>query len=106
MHEFNLILTSNFSCLDISSQLVPNLQSSPFKDAAYKFRAKWRLIHTQGSVVELLFKILMISISKETPMMMYLNTHAALEQLRIKAEKDNNRGPICMLVTLHAILIS
>jgi len=36
--------------------------------------------------------------SKETPMMMYLNTHAALEQLRIKAEKDNNRGPICMLV--------
>jgi len=36
--------------------------------------------------------------SKETPMMMYLNTHAALEQLRIKAEKDNARGPICMLV--------
>ena len=31
-------------------------------------------------------------------MMIYLNTHAALEQLRIKAEKDNTRGPICMLV--------
>jgi len=36
--------------------------------------------------------------SKETPMMMYLNTHAALEQLRLKAEKDSVRGPICMLV--------
>lgn len=36
--------------------------------------------------------------SKETPMMMYLNTHAALEQLRLKAEKDSTRGPICMLV--------
>ena len=38
--------------------------------------------------------------SQETPMMIYLNTHAALEQLRIKAEKDNTRGPICMLVTI------
>ena len=36
--------------------------------------------------------------SQETPMIIYLNTHAALEQLRIKAEKDNTRGPICMLV--------
>ena len=36
--------------------------------------------------------------SKETPMLMYLNTHAALEQLRQKAEKENSRGPICMLV--------
>merc|ERR1719400_1394561 len=35
--------------------------------------------------------------SKETPMLMYLNTHAALEQLRQKAEeargKENARGP-------------
>ena len=38
--------------------------------------------------------------SQETPMMIYLNTHAALEQLRIKAEKDNTRGPICMLVRI------
>ena len=42
--------------------------------------------------------------SKETPMMIYLNTHAALEQLRQKAEKDETnkmRGPICMLVTTN-----
>jgi len=36
--------------------------------------------------------------SKETPMLLYLNTHAALEQLRQKAEKESSRGPICMLV--------
>jgi len=36
--------------------------------------------------------------SKETPMIMYLNTHAALEQLRTKAEQDSTRGPITMLV--------
>ena len=29
--------------------------------------------------------------SKETPMIMYLNTHAALEQLRQKAEQDQVR---------------
>lgn len=38
--------------------------------------------------------------SKETPMLMYLNTHAALEQLRQKAEENKNRGPICMLVSV------
>ena len=46
----------------------------------------------------------LIFTSKETPMMIYLNTHAALEQLRQKAEKDETnkmRGPICMLVTTN-----
>ena len=36
--------------------------------------------------------------SKETPMIMYLNTHAALEQLRQAAEKEKGRGPITMVV--------
>jgi len=36
--------------------------------------------------------------SKETPMIIYLNTHAALEQLRIKAEQDGSRGPITLVV--------
>ena len=31
--------------------------------------------------------------AKETPMTMYLNTHSAAEQMRIKAEKDDSRGP-------------
>jgi polyribonucleotide 5'-hydroxyl-kinase len=36
--------------------------------------------------------------SKETPMIMYLNIHAALEQLRKKADKSTERGPILMVV--------
>lgn len=32
-------------------------------------------------------------VAKETPMVMYINTHAALEQMREKAESDNTRGP-------------
>lgn len=38
--------------------------------------------------------------SKETPMIVYLNTHAALEQMRIDADKSPSaeRGPIAMVV--------
>jgi hypothetical protein len=32
-------------------------------------------------------------ISKETPMVVYLNAHVALEQMREKSEKDETRGP-------------
>lgn len=31
--------------------------------------------------------------SKDTPMLLYLNTHCALEQMRKQAEEDNERGP-------------
>jgi len=31
--------------------------------------------------------------AKETPMVMYMNAHVALEQLRQKAETDVGRGP-------------
>ena len=32
-------------------------------------------------------------ISKESPMRIYVNTHAALEQMREKAEAESTRGP-------------
>lgn len=35
----------------------------------------------------------MAYVSKDTPMLLYLNTHAALEQMRKQAERDNERGP-------------
>ena len=31
--------------------------------------------------------------SRDTPMVVYLNTHVALEQMRQKSEKDRTRGP-------------
>lgn len=37
-------------------------------------------------------------ISKETPMVVYLNTHVALEQMREKAEKEMTRGPRILVV--------
>lgn len=37
-------------------------------------------------------------ISKETPMVIYINTHAAIEQMREKAEKEVTRGPRIMIV--------
>ena len=35
----------------------------------------------------------MAYIAKETPMVIYLNLHGALEQMRQKAELDISRGP-------------
>ena len=32
-------------------------------------------------------------VSKETPMVVYLNTHVALEQMRETSEKEVTRGP-------------
>lgn len=37
-------------------------------------------------------------VAKETPMIQYLNSHAALEALRTRAETQNTRGPIVMIV--------
>lgn len=40
-------------------------------------------------------------VSKDTPMLLYLNTHAALEQMRRQAERDNERGPrVCRRLRL------
>lgn len=37
-------------------------------------------------------------IAKETPMVQYLNSHAALEQLRVEADEKDTQGPIAMIV--------
>lgn len=37
-------------------------------------------------------------VSKDTPMLLYLNTHTALEQMRRQAEKEEERGPRVMVV--------
>ncbi|XP_063715229.1 polyribonucleotide 5'-hydroxyl-kinase Clp1-like [Symsagittifera roscoffensis] len=36
-------------------------------------------------------------VSKDTPMVMYVNTHAALEQMRTAAEENGSRGPKSMI---------
>ncbi|XP_046387891.1 protein CLP1 homolog [Ischnura elegans] len=70
------------------------------KGKAYVFTsgAKIAVFTWQGCTVELKGKTDVVYIAKETPMIMYLNAHAALEQLRRKAEGEGGRGPIAMVV--------
>lgn len=37
-------------------------------------------------------------IARETPMVQYLNTHSAIEQMRVKADERGTRGPITLIV--------
>uniref|UniRef100_A0A8C5X233 Cleavage factor polyribonucleotide kinase subunit 1 n=1 Tax=Malurus cyaneus samueli TaxID=2593467 RepID=A0A8C5X233_9PASS len=37
-------------------------------------------------------------VSRDTPMLLYLNTHTALEQMRRQAEREDERGPRVMVV--------
>ncbi|XP_061107860.1 polyribonucleotide 5'-hydroxyl-kinase Clp1 isoform X2 [Conger conger] len=52
----------------------------------------------QGCSVSLTGKTEVAYVSRDTPMLLYLNTHAALEQMRQQAERDNERGPRVMVV--------
>ncbi|KAK7922096.1 hypothetical protein WMY93_008998 [Mugilogobius chulae] len=60
--------------------------------------AKIAVFTWQGCTVNLYGKPEVAYVSKDTPMLLYLNTHAALEQMRKQAEKDNERGPRVMVV--------
>ena len=42
-------------------------------------------------------------VSKDTPMLLYLNTHAALEQMRRLAERDNEGGPRVSVLTTFSL---
>ncbi|XP_078492272.1 polyribonucleotide 5'-hydroxyl-kinase Clp1 [Ciona intestinalis] len=51
-----------------------------------------------GCSVKLSGKVEASYVSKDTPMVIYLNTHAAVEQLRKSAEQDDIRGPRVLVV--------
>lgn len=86
--------------LTLKSGLAEVFGTEIVKGKPYEFMAgaKVAVFSWQGCVLELKGKTDVSYIAKETPMVMYLNCHAALEQLRIVAERDNKRGPITMLV--------
>lgn len=68
------------------------------KPCEFSAGAKIAVFTFQGCTLELRGKTDVSYIAKETPMVMYANCHAALDNLRVKAERDNKPGPICMLV--------
>lgn len=70
------------------------------KKKRYEFTtgAKVAIFTYQGCVLSVEGKTDVSYISRETPMVQYLNCHAALEQLRVAAEEKDERGPIAMIV--------
>lgn len=70
------------------------------KGKSYEFTAgaKVAVFSWHGCTLELRGKTDVSYIARETPMVMYVNSHAALEQLRITAENENKRGPVTMIV--------
>jgi len=66
----------------------------------YQFGASAKVaIYTwHGCTIQLKGKTEVAYISTETPMSTYVNCHAALEQMREKAEEDTSRGPRMLVV--------
>ncbi|XP_062532025.1 protein CLP1 homolog isoform X2 [Bombyx mori] len=70
------------------------------KGKPYEFHtgAKVAVFTWHGCTIELRGKTEVSYVAKETPMIVYLNVHAALEQQRVAAEQENTRGPVTMIV--------
>lgn len=70
------------------------------KNKIYNFLpgSKVAVFTYHGCTIKLRGRTEVAYISKETPMTMYLNTHAAMEQMRQKADLDETRGPRILVV--------
>lgn len=70
------------------------------KNKVYEFHtgAKVAVFTYHGCVLSIVGQMDVHYIAKETPMIQYLNCHAALEQLRVTADETNGTGPIVMVV--------
>lgn len=86
--------------LTLKSGLAEVFGTELVKAKTYEFTsgAKVAVFTWHGCVIEVKGKTDVIYTAKETPMVIYSNCHAALELMRMEAEKDNKRGPIAMLV--------
>uniref|UniRef100_A0A1B6BXL4 Protein CLP1 homolog n=2 Tax=Clastoptera arizonana TaxID=38151 RepID=A0A1B6BXL4_9HEMI len=86
--------------LEVKSGMAEIFGTELVKGKSYTFNtgAKVAVFTWQGCTIELRGKKNISYIAKETPMMFYLNCHACLEQLRAKAETENARGPVTMVV--------
>ncbi|XP_053923312.1 polyribonucleotide 5'-hydroxyl-kinase Clp1 isoform X2 [Cuculus canorus] len=60
--------------------------------------AKVAVFTWHGCAVQLSGRTEVAYVSRDTPMLLYLNTHTALEQMRRQAEREDERGPRVMVV--------
>lgn len=70
------------------------------KSKTYEFHtgAKVAIFTYQGCVLQVVGKMDVHYIAKETPMIQYLNCHSALEQIRQTADETDDIGPVVMVV--------
>ncbi|XP_014774939.1 polyribonucleotide 5'-hydroxyl-kinase Clp1 [Octopus bimaculoides] len=68
------------------------------KRATFLPSSKLAVFTWHGCSIKLIGKTEMAYVSKETPMVMYLNVHGALEQMKRKASEELTPGPRIMIV--------
>lgn len=87
-------------CSKLISGFAEMFGTEMVKKKKYEFivGAKVAVFTYHGCVLHLTGKTDVSYISKETPMVQYLNCHSALEQLREQAEEKDERGPVAMVV--------
>ncbi|KAK0182530.1 hypothetical protein PV327_000662 [Microctonus hyperodae] len=86
--------------LELKSGLAEVFGTELVKGKKYEFSigAKVAVYTFQGCTLELAGKTDVSYVAKETPMYQYINCHAAMENMREEAEKNDKRGPITMVV--------
>ncbi|KAI8424786.1 hypothetical protein MSG28_006722 [Choristoneura fumiferana] len=86
--------------LEVKSGYAELFGTELVKGKPYEFHtgAKVAVFTWHGCTVELRGRTEVSYVAKETPMVVYLNVHAALEQQRVAAEQENTRGPVTMIV--------
>lgn len=102
--------------LEVTAGMAEIFGTELVRKKLYTFRAgaKVAVFTWQGAHVRLCGPTDVAYVARETPMVMYLNTHAALEQMRRRAEQGEGRGPVCMVAgptdvgksTLATILVN
>ncbi|EFX62983.1 hypothetical protein DAPPUDRAFT_119643 [Daphnia pulex] len=87
--------------IQLKSGLAEVFGTEIVKGKVYSFGggSKIAVFTWQGCLLELRGKTEAAYVARETPMIIYLNTHAGLEQIRKKADADKTkRGPIAMII--------
>lgn len=70
------------------------------KNKKYTFTqgSKVAIFSYQGCIIHVTNEPDVIYVARETPMIQYLNVHSAIEQMRVKAEERESKGPSVMIV--------
>lgn len=93
-HQFH-----NFSIFQLKSGFAELFGTELVKAKRHTFHqgAKVAIFTYHGCVLSLTGSPDICYIARETPMIQYLNTHSAIEQMRKNADEDGSSGPVTMI---------